>query len=204
MARTLYDVLGVGQDADMAEIKAAWRQAVRAHHPDRNPGEEHVAAFKLAKRAFEVLSCEERRAKYDAKLRNVQQPKCAGCREPVLRGQQLCPLCALVTASARYEEHRKPRTEAERLEEEFAWVADPSLYEHRVNRYMARGAPSSDALLEALVTHSTIQGAVRDHGTSMFTFDLGPKERAALRQIVRRLGRATRWMDDLRQWFEGG
>ena len=30
-----YDVLGVAPDAPMAEIKAAWRQAVRESHPDR-------------------------------------------------------------------------------------------------------------------------------------------------------------------------
>lgn len=204
MARTLYDVLGVKRDADIAEIKAAWRRAAREHHPDRNVGDEHVAAFKLAKRAFDVLSCVDLRAKYDAKLERLERPRCVKCREGVLPGQRLCPLCALMLASSSHEQRKEPRTEAERLEKEFAWVADPALYENRVDGYMARGAPSSDALLQALISHSEIRGAERDHGTSMFTVDLGPKERAALRQIVRRLGRATRWMDDLRHWFEDG
>ena len=37
--RTLYDVLGVRRDADLETINQAFRQAVKAHHPDVDGGE---------------------------------------------------------------------------------------------------------------------------------------------------------------------
>ncbi|MYF06933.1 MAG: DnaJ domain-containing protein, partial [Rhodospirillaceae bacterium] len=34
-----YDVLGVGRDADEAQIKSAFRRKAMQYHPDRNPGD---------------------------------------------------------------------------------------------------------------------------------------------------------------------
>ena len=59
---SLYEVLGVGEGATLAEIKAAHREAVKAHHPDAGGDPER---FIRAQRAYLVLSDPERRALYD-------------------------------------------------------------------------------------------------------------------------------------------
>lgn len=38
MAGSLFDIPGASSDTSVAEIKAAYRKAARAHHPDLNPG----------------------------------------------------------------------------------------------------------------------------------------------------------------------
>ncbi|NLX22510.1 MAG: molecular chaperone DnaJ [Phycisphaerae bacterium] len=64
--RDYYEVLGVSREAGPDEIKKAYRQAALKYHPDRNredPGAE--AKFKEAAEAYEVLSDEQKRRRYD-------------------------------------------------------------------------------------------------------------------------------------------
>lgn len=64
--RDYYEVLGVGRNADAKEIADAYRKLALKHHPDRNPGnEEAVVYFKEAAEAFEVLSDDDKRSRYD-------------------------------------------------------------------------------------------------------------------------------------------
>ena len=60
-------MLGVGRDADEAEIKKAFRRLARELHPDANPDDpEAEEKFKEAAEAYEVLSDADRRRQYDA------------------------------------------------------------------------------------------------------------------------------------------
>jgi molecular chaperone DnaJ len=64
--RDYYDVLGVGRDAQVDEIKKAYRRLAVKYHPDRNPGDaEAEEQFKLASEAYAVLSDADKRARYD-------------------------------------------------------------------------------------------------------------------------------------------
>lgn len=66
MKRDLYQVLGVGQDADERELKRAFRTLARELHPDVNKSDpEAESKFKEAAEAYEVLSDPERRSLYD-------------------------------------------------------------------------------------------------------------------------------------------
>ena len=65
MARDLYDVLGVGRDADADEIKRAYRRLARELHPDVNPDPETQERFKEITAAYEVLSDPAKRERYD-------------------------------------------------------------------------------------------------------------------------------------------
>jgi molecular chaperone DnaJ len=64
--RDYYEVLGVERRATSAQITDAYRRLAIRYHPDKNPGDQEAASrFKEAARAFEVLSDEALRARYD-------------------------------------------------------------------------------------------------------------------------------------------
>ena len=64
--RDYYEVLGVQKSASAEEIKKAYRKAAMKYHPDRNPGDKEAEAkFKEAGEAYEVLSDDSKRQRYD-------------------------------------------------------------------------------------------------------------------------------------------
>jgi molecular chaperone DnaJ len=64
--RDYYEVLGVPREATKEEIKKAYRKQALKYHPDKNPGDKKSEDnFKEAAEAYEVLSNEEKKARYD-------------------------------------------------------------------------------------------------------------------------------------------
>jgi molecular chaperone DnaJ len=64
--RDYYEVLGLAREASPDDIRKAYRQAALKFHPDRNPGDASAEArFKEATEAYQVLSDEEKRRRYD-------------------------------------------------------------------------------------------------------------------------------------------
>ena len=76
--KDFYSILGVSKDASTEDIKRAYRKAAMQHHPDRNPNnKEAEAKFKEAAEAYETLSDNDKRSKYDQyghdQYQNAQQ-----------------------------------------------------------------------------------------------------------------------------------
>jgi molecular chaperone DnaJ len=63
--RDYYEVLGVQRNASKVEMKKAYRSLARQYHPDVNQEDDASERFKEISEAYEVLSDEEKRARYD-------------------------------------------------------------------------------------------------------------------------------------------
>jgi molecular chaperone DnaJ len=64
--RDYYEVLGVSKEATKDEIKKAYRKQALKFHPDKNPGDKKSEDnFKEAAEAYEVLSNNEKKTRYD-------------------------------------------------------------------------------------------------------------------------------------------
>jgi molecular chaperone DnaJ len=64
--RDYYEILGVSKSASAEEIKKAYRKKAIQYHPDKNPGDKQSEEnFKEAAEAYEVLSDDQKRQRYD-------------------------------------------------------------------------------------------------------------------------------------------
>lgn len=61
-----YKILGIAKDSDQIQIRNAFRQLALLHHPDKNKNsEESKVKFMELVQAYEVLSDEKARERYD-------------------------------------------------------------------------------------------------------------------------------------------
>lgn len=67
--RDYYEVLGVNRSAGADEIRRAHRKLALQYHPDRNKDKQAPARFAEVQEAYEVLSDEEKRRRYDEFIR---------------------------------------------------------------------------------------------------------------------------------------
>ena len=61
--KNLYITLGIDEEADETEIKAAYRRLARKYHPDANKGNKaSETMFKEIAQAYEILGNKQKRA----------------------------------------------------------------------------------------------------------------------------------------------
>ena len=82
-----YESLGVAKTASQEDIKKAYRNLAKLHHPDLNPGKKEAEEkFKEISEAYELIGTEEARKKYD-QGEEIQREE-ARARESYYRSQQ--------------------------------------------------------------------------------------------------------------------
>ncbi len=65
MSKSLYETLGVSDNASADEIKKAYRRLARKYHPDINKTPEAEEKFKEINAAYEILSDTQKKQQYD-------------------------------------------------------------------------------------------------------------------------------------------
>jgi len=66
MKQDYYEILGVSKNATPQEIKKGYRQMAIKYHPDKNPDDKGAEEnFKKAAEAYEILSDDNKKARYD-------------------------------------------------------------------------------------------------------------------------------------------
>ncbi len=65
MVNDYYQVLNIEKDADVSEIKRAYREMALKYHPDINQTEDAEEIFKKINEAYSVLSDPDHRRQYD-------------------------------------------------------------------------------------------------------------------------------------------
>ena len=79
--RNLYEIIGVSKNATDTEIRQTYRKLARKYHPDLNPGDKKAEAkFKEITEAYEVLSDQKNRKKYDLYGENWKHADRIGAR----------------------------------------------------------------------------------------------------------------------------
>lgn len=63
--KDLYDILGLQDDADEAQIKKVYRKLSVKYHPDKNPDEESRRIFNEVRDAYEILNDPDKKILYD-------------------------------------------------------------------------------------------------------------------------------------------
>lgn len=66
---TLYDVLGVSQDASETEIRQQYQELARQYHPDKSAVEGAKEKFVQVTEAWHVLGDSQKRREYDDQLK---------------------------------------------------------------------------------------------------------------------------------------
>ena len=106
-----YQTLGVSESATQDEIRKAYRKLARRHHPDVNPGDKAAEErFKDINEAYEVLSDEDKRQKYDRFGSQWQQYERAGGHAEDFDWAQWGPAAGQPGAAGRPGAHAYSRT----------------------------------------------------------------------------------------------
>lgn len=81
LRKDYYKIMGVSKEATHSEIKKAYRKLALANHPDKHPDgekEQYVLKFQEITEAYEILSDQEKRGRYDRGEDTNQQQQGGG------------------------------------------------------------------------------------------------------------------------------
>ncbi|MCJ1255335.1 hypothetical protein MMC24_003151 [Lignoscripta atroalba] len=110
-----YKILNVDKDAPLATIRSAHRKLVLTCHPDKCPDESVKAQkadqFHQVQQAYEILSDDTRRQRYDERVRlaELRAELMAGEGRPRMRGTEFVSRAATAPAFEPLYEERAPR-----------------------------------------------------------------------------------------------
>lgn len=167
-----YRVLGVSPDSTPDQIKLAWRELARRHHPDKG-GDSDM--FKSIKASYEVLSDPGSRRAFDLGRKAASTLTCS-CGKVKLPGSDLCAWCSLRRSQVHHEaEAQQSRERRRKRVREFAGKIFSSSPSEQSAKPKARSRlkpptidwPSADAIFEGVMAEAAIRSGLVDAGLDM-------------------------------------
>jgi curved DNA-binding protein CbpA len=128
----LYETLGVKPTASSDEIKRAYRAKAKQHHPDAGGTADEFQAVSLA---YEVLSCEVRRKRYDSTGSTDADPMDNVVRQLIIEGfsRSDWPIRAITT---------KLKNDLQEIEQARGSMrADQRKFKRRLKKFLERNSP---------------------------------------------------------------
>ncbi len=119
MQKDYYQVLGIEEQASAEEIKLAYRQLAKIHHPDQNQSPEAHDQFIAISEAYEVLKNAAARQHYDRRRKGLETDfdTIDHLAKAFARAQ------ALARQRAEAQARRNREALAEKMAEEARWIA---------------------------------------------------------------------------------
>jgi hypothetical protein len=110
MQADYYQILGISRDANVEQIKQAYRSKAKLYHPDINKAPNAKILFQLINEAYQVLINPEKKKWYDFKLR---YPSTTGVR-PQPEHRRTANFDSYYRAYTRSQQERKEEKESAR------------------------------------------------------------------------------------------
>lgn len=164
-----YSILGVSPDSTQDQIKLAWRELARSHHPDRGGDSEK---FSKIKDSYDVLSDPSKRKVYDSARSFAKSLKCS-CGKAKMPGSDLCVWCGM----RRSQEANKIKDD-ERSAQRKAIIKDMAskIFGSGKNKGGSKGSvnssptvgwPTGDEIFETMMAEAAVRSGLLDAGLDM-------------------------------------
>jgi hypothetical protein len=191
-----YSVLGVSPDSTPDQIKLAWREMARQHHPDRGGDEEH---FKAVKESYEVLLDASQRRAFDLARKVAGSLRC-GCGRAKLPGSDLCAWCALRRSQRDHEVRSQAKRDQRRAKVQE--VKDRFLGRKQPDPVRSRDPtvdwPSADDIFQEVMAEAAIRSGLLQSDMDIdVRLNLDPKTGK-----VKMSGRTVDALNNIRQNLE--
>ena len=171
--KTPYDILGVRRNASDETIRAAFRKAAKAYHPDLNPGDQ-TAEQRLIQviAAYRILKSPPHRAAYDQYLRQCRRERAvrfAVDGVAALVGASVASLAVWLWASpsntreaSKQTPHVAAAMDSESVNKQVARTDDPSMHQDEDGGAAATNGPlSADLAWQLQQSAGILQPAAR-------------------------------------------
>ena len=192
-----YAVLGVSPDSTVDQIKLAWRELAREHHPDLGGDEER---FKAVKSSYEVLSDANHRRAFDLAKKLAGSFRC-GCGQAKLPGSDLCAWCGLRRSQREHEvrserKRKQRRSKVQEVKDRFFGGGNPDPVERPDPTV---DWPSADDIFQEVMAEAAIRsGLIQSDMDIDVRLNLDPATGK-----VKMSGRTVDALNNIRQNLEG-
>jgi CRISPR/Cas system-associated protein Cas10 (large subunit of type III CRISPR-Cas system) len=177
-----YALMGVEPTATHDEIKKAWRDLARKHHPDRGGDADE---FNKISEAYKILSDTNKRQAYDIARSITQSVRCP-CGRAKFPGQELCAWCALKVSqqeSAKQAAEKRERKLREKAKRQYLRQQEKIKRDRQRRAALMKtkarpksrtriprpdlGLPSADDLLSAVLAEAALKSGILDSDGEM-------------------------------------